>query len=97
MEYELQHSEKHDVSDYFLIDEDIIRYARDNGILTGPGDGAASGSLVSYLLGITRIDPSGYNTNVEFMFERFLSPERKELPDIDSDLSQKEEKMSCDT
>lgn len=47
---------------------------------------SAAGSLVSYLLGITRIDPLGYNTNVELMFERFLSPERKELPDIDSDL-----------
>ena len=86
LEYELSILKKHDVSDYFLIDEDIIRYARDNGILTGPGRGSASGSLVSYLLGITRIDPLGYNTNVELMFERFLSPERKELPDIDSDL-----------
>ena len=86
LEYELSILKKHDVSDYFLIDEDIIRYARDNGILTGPGRGSASGSLVSYLLGITRIDPLGYNTNVELMFERFLSPERKELPDIDTDL-----------
>lgn len=67
---------------YFLIVWDFIRYAREKGILVGPGRGSATGSLVAYLLGITQIDPLRYG----LIFERFLNPERKTLPDIDIDI-----------
>ena len=66
---------------YFLIVWDFIRYARENGIPVGPGRGSAAGSLVSYALGITDVDPLQY----ELLFERFLNPERVTLPDIDID------------
>jgi DNA polymerase-3 subunit alpha len=66
---------------YFLIVSDFIRYARDNGIPVGPGRGSAAGSLVAYALRITDIDPIKYN----LLFERFLNPERKSMPDIDTD------------
>ncbi|MFA5118339.1 MAG: DNA polymerase III subunit alpha [Candidatus Omnitrophota bacterium] len=66
---------------YFLIVWDFIHYAKSNKIPVGPGRGSAAGSLVSYLLGITDIDPLTYN----LLFERFLNPERKGLPDIDID------------
>lgn len=66
---------------YFLIVSDFIRYAKKNGIPVGPGRGSAAGSLVSYLLGITDIDPLKYG----LLFERFLNPERIGLPDIDID------------
>jgi len=66
---------------YFLIVWDIIRFARERGILVGPGRGSAAGSLVSYLLGITNINPLKYN----LVFERFLNPSRITLPDIDID------------
>ncbi len=66
---------------YFLIVWDFIHYAKKNGIPTGPGRGSAAGSLVSYLLEVTDIDPIQYG----LLFERFLNPERKELPDIDID------------
>ncbi len=67
---------------YFLIVYDFIRYARDHGIMVGPGRGSAAGSLVAYSLGITSIDPIEYG----LLFERFLNPERKSLPDIDVDI-----------
>ena len=67
--------------DYFLIVWDFIKYARDNGIAVGPGRGSAAGSIVSYCLGITNIDPIKYN----LLFERFLNPERISMPDIDID------------
>lgn len=67
--------------DYFLIVWDFIKYARDNGIMVGPGRGSAAGSIVSYALGITNIDPLKYN----LLFERFLNPERISMPDIDID------------
>lgn len=67
--------------DYFLIVWDFIRYARDNGIMVGPGRGSAAGSIVAYSLGITNIDPLRYN----LLFERFLNPERVSMPDIDID------------
>ncbi len=67
--------------DYFLIIWDFIRYARDHGIPVGPGRGSAAGSLVAYLTGITQLDPLKH----ALLFERFLSPERTELPDIDTD------------
>ena len=67
--------------DYFLIVYDFILYAKKNGILVGPGRGSAAGSLVSYCLGITDIDPIEYG----LIFERFLNPERVSMPDIDTD------------
>lgn len=68
-------------SGYFLIVADFINYARNNGIPVGPGRGSAAGSLAAYSLGITDIDPIKYN----LLFERFLNPERKSMPDIDVD------------
>ena len=68
-------------SSYFLIVQDFINYARKNGIPVGPGRGSAAGSLVAYALGITDVDPIKYN----LLFERFLNPERKSMPDIDTD------------
>ena len=67
--------------DYFLIVWDFIRYAREQGIIVGPGRGSAAGSLVSYTLGITKLDPIKY----DLLFERFLNPERVSMPDIDVD------------
>ena len=67
--------------DYFLIVYDYVKYAKTNDIIVGPGRGSAAGSLVSYSLGITEIDPIKYN----LLFERFLNPERITMPDIDID------------
>lgn len=67
--------------DYFLIVWDFIRFSKDNGIPVGPGRGSAAGSIISYALGITDIDPLKYN----LIFERFLNPERVSMPDIDID------------
>ena len=68
---------------YFLIVWDFVKYAKDNGIAVGPGRGSAAGSIVSYALRITDIDPLAS----DLMFERFLNPERKTMPDIDIDFS----------
>ena len=68
-------------TDYFLIVWDFIRYARSQKIFIGPGRGSAAGSLVSYCLGITHIDPIHY----DLLFERFLNPKRVSMPDIDTD------------
>lgn len=68
-------------ANYFLIVWDFIKYAKDNKIAVGPGRGSAAGSIVAYALNITDIDPLKYN----LLFERFLNPERKSLPDIDTD------------
>lgn len=68
-------------SGYFLIVWDFIRFAKENGILVGPGRGSAAGSIVAYSLGITNIDPLKY----DLLFERFLNPERVSMPDIDID------------
>jgi DNA polymerase-3 subunit alpha len=81
VEYELSVISKMGYVDYFLIVWDFIRYARENGIMVGPGRGSAAGSLVSYCLHITSIDPLKYN----LLFERFLNPERVSMPDIDID------------
>ena len=70
-------------TDYFLIVSDFVRYAREAGIPVGPGRGSAAGSMVSYCLHITDIDPVQYN----LYFERFLNPERVSMPDIDLDFS----------
>ena len=67
--------------DYFLIVWDFINYAKDHGIMVGPGRGSAAGSIVSYCLEITDIDPIQY----QLLFERFLNPERVSMPDIDVD------------
>ena len=79
--YELSIIQKMGYVDYFLIVWDFIKYARDHGIAVGPGRGSAAGSLVSYTLGITNIDPARY----QLLFERFLNPERVSMPDIDVD------------
>ncbi|TJX15225.1 DNA polymerase III subunit alpha [Tissierella creatinini] len=68
-------------TDYFLIVWDFIKYAKDNGIIVGPGRGSAAGSIISYGLGIIDIDPLEYG----LLFERFLNPERVTMPDIDID------------
>ena len=81
LEYELNIILKMHFEDYFLVVYDYIKYAKQNGILVGPGRGSAAGSLVSYCLGITDVDPIKYN----LLFERFLNPERITMPDIDTD------------
>ncbi len=81
LEYELSVITKMDFEDYFLIVYDFILYAKKKGIVVGPGRGSAAGSLVSYCLGITEIDPLKY----DLLFERFLNPERISMPDIDTD------------
>ena len=81
LEYELGVIKRMGYVDYFLIVWDFIKYARDHGISVGPGRGSAAGSIVSYCLGITSIDPLRY----QLLFERFLNPERVSMPDIDVD------------
>lgn len=81
LEYELSVISQMGYVDYFLIVWDFIRYARDNGIMVGPGRGSAAGSLVAYCLGITNVDPIKH----DLIFERFLNPERISMPDIDID------------
>ncbi|ADK13406.1 MULTISPECIES: DNA polymerase III subunit alpha [Clostridium] len=81
LEYELGIIKKMGYVDYFLIVWDFIRFARKNGIMTGPGRGSGAGSIVAYTLEITKIDPIKY----KLIFERFLNPERVSMPDIDSD------------
>ncbi len=81
LEYELSTIEQMGYVDYFLIVWDFIRYARENGIMVGPGRGSAAGSVVSYCLHITNVDPIRYG----LIFERFLNPERVSMPDIDID------------
>lgn len=81
LDYELDTIRNMGYVDYFLIVWDFIKYAKDNGIPVGPGRGSAAGSIVSYCLGITDIDPLRY----QLLFERFLNPERVSMPDIDVD------------
>jgi DNA polymerase-3 subunit alpha len=81
LEYELNVIGNMGFTDYFLIVRDFLKYARDRGIAVGPGRGSAAGSLVSYALRITDIDPDEY----KLIFERFLNPERVSMPDIDID------------
>lgn len=81
LERELEIIKKMDYASYFLIVWDFIRHAKEQEIPVGPGRGSAAGSLVSYCLGITDIDPVEYN----LLFERFLNPERISMPDIDVD------------
>ena len=81
LEYELTTIKQMGYVDYFLIVWDFIKYAKDHDIAVGPGRGSAAGSIVSYCLGITNIDPIRFN----LLFERFLNPERVSMPDIDVD------------
>ncbi len=81
LKYELDVIKNMGYVDYFLIVWDFIKYAKDNGIAVGPGRGSAAGSIVSYCLEITNIDPIRY----QLLFERFLNPERVSMPDIDVD------------
>ncbi len=81
LEYEIEKIREMEFPGYFLIVWDIIRYSRENHILVGPGRGSVVGSLVSYVMGITTIDPLEY----DLIFERFLNPERISMPDIDLD------------
>ncbi len=83
LDYELGVIRKMGYVDYFLIVWDFIHYARSQGIGVGPGRGSAAGSLVSYTLGITKLDPMRY----ALLFERFLNPERVSMPDIDVDFA----------
>ncbi len=81
LEYELEVIDEMGFNNYFLIVWDFVNFAKRNGILVGPGRGSAAGSLVSYVLEITNLDPLPY----DLLFERFLNPERISMPDIDID------------
>ena len=89
LEYELSIISEMGYVSYFLIVWDFIDYARRNGIRVGPGRGSAAGSLVSYLLGITKINPLKYG----LIFERFLNPERVTMPDIDIDFDDRRDEI----
>ncbi len=81
LKYELSVIDQMGYNDYFLVVYDFVRYAKTSQIMVGPGRGSAAGSLVSYTLGITNVDPLKY----DLLFERFLNPERISMPDIDLD------------
>ncbi|MBI4159617.1 DNA polymerase III subunit alpha [Candidatus Wolfebacteria bacterium] len=83
LHYELDVIEKTGFADYFLIVQDFVNWAKSRGIVVGPGRGSAAGSLVSYVLNITDVDPLRY----DLLFERFLNPDRNEMPDIDLDFT----------
>ncbi|MBI4137643.1 MAG: DNA polymerase III subunit alpha [Candidatus Sungbacteria bacterium] len=83
LNYELSVIQQTGFASYFLIVQDFVNWAKKNRIVVGPGRGSAAGSLASYLLGITNIDPLRYN----LLFERFLNPERISMPDIDLDFA----------
>ncbi|OGF93980.1 DNA polymerase III subunit alpha, partial [Candidatus Giovannonibacteria bacterium RIFCSPLOWO2_12_43_8] len=83
LDYELGVIGKTGFSTYFLMVQDFVNWARKEGIVVGPGRGSAAGSLVSYVLGITNIDPIAYN----LIFERFMNPDRISPPDIDLDFA----------
>lgn len=80
-EFEMQTIRNMHFAGYFLIVQDYINFARHTGIPVGPGRGSAAGSIIAYALGITNVDPIRYN----LLFERFLNPDRKDMPDIDTD------------
>jgi DNA polymerase-3 subunit alpha len=85
IDYELGVIDEMGFSAYFLIVWDLIRHANERGIRTGPGRGSAAGSIVAYCLGITKLDPLEYG----LIFERFLNPGRREMPDIDMDFDER--------
>lgn len=82
LRYEIQTINERGFASYFLVVEDMLRWARENKIFIGPGRGSAAGSMVSYMLGITELDPIQYGLS----FERFIAPGRMDLPDIDNDI-----------
>lgn len=92
LEYELSVIKQMGFVDYFLIVYDYVLFAKKNGVLVGVGRGSAAGSLVSYTLGITDVDPIKYN----LLFERFLNPERVTMPDIDIDFENTKREMVID-
>lgn len=81
LKYELSVLQKMHFEGYFLLVENLVRWSKDNGIMVGPGRGSIGGSLVAYLLGITDVDPIRF----DLLFERFINPERIDLPDADLD------------
>ncbi|MEG1705040.1 MAG: DNA polymerase III subunit alpha [Clostridia bacterium] len=81
LDYEISVIDKMGYIDYFLIVQDFVNYAKENGIPVGPGRGSGAGSIAAYLVGITDIDPLKFN----LIFERFLNPERVSMPDFDID------------
>jgi len=83
LEFELSVIEKTGFASYFLIVQDFVNWAKQQNIVVGPGRGSAAGSIVSYVLNITNIDPLKYN----LLFERFLNPDRISMPDIDLDFA----------
>ena len=83
LEYEMGVIEKTGFADYFLIVQDLVNWAKSRGIAVGPGRGSAAGSLVSYILNVTDINPLDY----DLLFERFLNPDRIQMPDIDIDFA----------
>ena len=83
MNYELSVIQKTGFASYFLIVQDFINWAKNQGIVVGPGRGSAAGSIVAYLTNITNVDPLRYN----LLFERFLNPDRVSMPDIDIDFA----------
>ncbi len=83
LDYELSVIEKTGFASYFLIVQDFVNWAKDNGVIVGPGRGSAAGSFVAYLTGITDLDPIKY----DLLFERFLNPERISMPDVDMDFA----------
>ena len=85
IDYELEVITRMGFASYFLIVWDLIRYATERGIRTGPGRGSAAGSIVAYCLGITKLDPIAYG----LIFERFLNPGRRQMPDIDMDFDER--------
>lgn len=83
LDYELSVIRKTGFASYFLIVQDLVNWAKSQGIVVGPGRGSAAGSIVAYLLNITNVDPITY----DLLFERFLNPERIQMPDIDLDFA----------
>ncbi|MDE2001367.1 MAG: DNA polymerase III subunit alpha [Patescibacteria group bacterium] len=83
IEYELGVIGKTGFADYFLIVQDFVNWAKEHGIVVGPGRGSAAGSIIAYILNITDLDPITYN----LLFERFLNPDRIQMPDIDIDIT----------
>jgi len=83
LKYELSVIEKMNFIDYFLIVQDVVNWAKNNGIVVGPGRGSAAGSIIAYILNITNLDPIEHG----LLFERFLNPDRVSMPDIDLDFA----------
>lgn len=92
LKFELGVINKMNFSGYFLLVQDIVKWSKDNGIMVGPGRGSAGGSLVAYLMGITDIDPIRF----DLLFERFINPDRTDLPDIDLDFMSGKRHMVVD-